>query len=109
MTPRSWILLVELVKRRGPRWVSVFLGFSCFCVTGKVRILSYRLQCDGVKPACRLCVQRQVPDSCRYDMGTKTATERVIQELRRLHQRNKYSELDNELLRERNVWHLEDN
>lgn len=109
MTPRSWILLVELVKRRGPRWVSVFLGFSCFCVTGKVRILSYRLQCDGVKPACQLCVQRQVPDSCRYDMGTKTATERMIQELRRLHQRNKYLELDIELLRERNVWHLEDN
>ena len=54
-------------------------------------------------------MKRQVPDSCHYDIRTKTPTERVVQELQRLQQRNTYLELDNELLRERNIWHREDN
>ena len=81
-----------------------FPVFSYSRAWPKVSILSYLPQCDGVKPACRRCVQRHVPDSCHYDLHAKTAKEQMIREIQRLQRKNEFLEEEKDSLGEKNTW-----
>ena len=74
------------------------------CAWPKVIILSYLPQCDGVKPACRRCVQRQTPDSCHYEIHAKTAKEQMIREIQRLQRKNEFLKEEKDSLGEKNTW-----
>lgn len=46
-------------------------------------------QCDGLKPACRRCLNRQNPKDCHYEMNTKAAKHQMMSEIKRLQMENK--------------------
>ena len=70
----------------------------------EICILSHQPQCDGVKPACRRCLQRRVPDSCHYEIHAKTAKEQMIREIQRLQRKSDFLEEEKDSLWEKNSW-----
>lgn len=61
-------------------------------------------QCDGVKPACKRCVARDIKVDCHYEIHAKTAKEQMIREIQRLRKKNESLVEENDSLGERNVW-----
>ena len=67
-------------------------------------MLIYRSQCDGIKQACRHCY---IPDSHHHEPHAKTAKGQGNQEIQSLQRAKRYLEVDNDLLRHRNIWLLD--
>ena len=82
-------------KARAKVRMSDLLLLDCF---GQIVLTSIpcSVQCDGVKPACKRCATRHIPNTCHYEMHAKTAKEQMIQEIRRLRQENEDLEEQND-------------
>ena len=41
-------------------------------------------KCSGDRPACKSCIDRKVPDHCRYELHPRTAKEEMVRKIREL-------------------------
>ena len=57
-----------------------------------------------MKPACKRCVTRHVPNECHYEVHAKTAKEQMVREIQRLRRKNESLEEEKENLEEKNDW-----
>ncbi|KAL8938140.1 MAG: hypothetical protein Q9211_003350 [Gyalolechia sp. 1 TL-2023] len=49
-----------------------------------------RTKCDGRKPACQRCINRQSPKTCHYELHSKAAKQQMLREIERLRAENKH-------------------
>ncbi|KAL6718992.1 hypothetical protein ACLMJK_003227 [Lecanora helva] len=63
-----------------------------------------RTKCDGAKPSCQRCVNRNTPDTCHYQIHAKTAREEMIREIQHLQRKSSHLEYEKEHLGEKNSW-----
>jgi len=61
-------------------------------------------KCGGDRPICKSCLDRKVPDQCRYELHPKSAKEEMVRKLQELHEETDCLEKAFSSAREKNVW-----
>ena len=62
------------------------------------------IQCDGARPACKRCADRNVAEPCHYTINTKSSKEEMVLEVQCLHRKVEELEEEKYTLRENIGW-----